>query len=156
MMRFNVSPTQFISHSSTAWRGITYKRKQRVGWLANTGYDRFLPVRQMAPRRVHVTSKFGGHETWICLQLSSSVNLHYEIIWASPLVSVGGGGCARHERRFLSSPVSRFINQLSTRLKSTLALDYEYWIVNYCTSYIHAHKHIKHRSHCFDCRIFDK
>ena len=43
-------------------RDVTYKRKQQVGRPANTGYDRFLPVRQMAPRGVGVTSKF-SHET---------------------------------------------------------------------------------------------
>jgi len=65
-------------------RGVIYKRKQQVGWLANTGYDHFLPVRQMAPRGVHITSKF-SHETSACRAPMPTITvisqLHYQISW---------------------------------------------------------------------------
>jgi len=75
MMRFNVSPTQFISHSSTAWRGITYKRKQRVGWLANTGYDRFL----LYARWHHAAST--SHQNSAATRHESAYNYRHQSIY---------------------------------------------------------------------------
>jgi len=66
MMRFNVSPTQFISHSSTAWRGITYKHVNsgKADWLIQVTTVSYLYARwHHAASTSHQHSAATRHES---------------------------------------------------------------------------------------------
>ena len=118
---FNVEPRRLQRHNPLVirtQRDVTYKCKQQVAtwpadWLiqvTSISVASFLPGRQMAPRGVHITSKF-SHEPAIIVLLGQR---NYHINWASE--RGGRGGCVRHERLFLSSRVPRFVFQSSMRL----------------------------------------
>jgi len=127
--------TQFISHSSTAWRRLQICKHQtglspdwliQVTTIAVTSYL-CARWRHAAPYTSHQNSAT-RHQFCRRVRMPTTiiviVRLNYHINWAprwGQPPPQWGGGCVKFERLLLSSLVPRFMFQLSVGLTSTRA-----------------------------------